>query len=103
MLRIFRQIALWEAVSTICLFFIAMPMKYFFDTPEAVKIAGSIHGFFVVVFVIMLIMCTIEYKMELEASIGIFVCLAHSHCRILGGVRFEKSNQWSKEIENKKG
>ncbi|AIM35879.1 DUF3817 domain-containing protein [Sphingobacterium sp. SG20118] len=62
MLRIFRQIALWEAVSTICLFFIAMPMKYFFDTPEAVKIAGSIHGFFVVVFVIMLIMCTIEYK-----------------------------------------
>lgn len=72
MLRIFRQIALWEAVSTICLFFFAMPMKYFFATPEAVKIAGSIHGFFVVIFVIMLIMCTVEYKWNWKRTLTYF-------------------------------
>lgn len=55
MLRIFRQIALWEAVSTVVLFFVAMPLKYLADVPEAVRIAGSIHGFLVVIFVVLLI------------------------------------------------
>ncbi|SFT13275.1 DUF3817 domain-containing protein [Sphingobacterium wenxiniae] len=71
MLRIFRQVALWEAISTIILFFVAMPVKYLLkyvmDVPEdirngAVRIAGSIHGFLVVIFVILLIMCWSEYK-----------------------------------------
>lgn len=62
MLRIFRQIALWEAISTLILFFLAMPLKYFFNTPEAVRIAGSIHGFLVVIFVIMLVFCWIQFK-----------------------------------------
>src|SRR5690606_22196149 len=62
MLRIFRQIALWEAISTVVLFFIAMPLKYAADIPEAVKVAGSIHGFLVVLFVILLVMCWNEYK-----------------------------------------
>ncbi|MFD1768515.1 DUF3817 domain-containing protein [Sphingobacterium suaedae] len=62
MLRIFQQIALWEAISTVVLFFIAMPLKYFAGIPEAVKVAGSIHGFLVVLFVVLLIMCWNEYK-----------------------------------------
>ncbi|TYP98602.1 integral membrane protein [Sphingobacterium allocomposti] len=62
MLRIFRQIALWEAISTVVLFFIAMPLKYAAGIPEAVKVAGSIHGFLVVLFVILLVMCWNEYK-----------------------------------------
>ena len=69
MLRIFRQIALWEAISTICLFFIAMPLKYLAGIPEAVKIAGSIHGFFVV----MLIMSTVEYKWPILKAIKYFL------------------------------
>lgn len=62
MLRIFQQVALWEAISTVVLFFVAMPLKYFAGVPEAVKVAGSIHGFLVVIFVILLIMCWNEYK-----------------------------------------
>ncbi|MEJ5052831.1 DUF3817 domain-containing protein [Sphingobacterium sp. MYb382] len=62
MLRIFQQVALWEAISTVFLFFVAMPLKYFAGVPEAVKVAGSIHGFLVVLFVILLIMCWSEYK-----------------------------------------
>lgn len=55
MLRIFRQVALWEAISTVLLFFVAMPLKYFADVPEAVRVAGSIHGFLVVIFVVLLL------------------------------------------------
>lgn len=71
MLRIFRQVALWEAISTIILFFIAMPIKYllpyFTEVPEdirnnSVRIAGSIHGFLVVIFVILLITCWQSFK-----------------------------------------
>jgi len=62
MLRIFQQIALWEAISTVILFFVAMPLKYFADVPEAVRLAGSIHGFLVVIFVILLIMCWQTYN-----------------------------------------
>lgn len=34
-----------EGISTLGLFFVAMPMKYYYDTPEAVTIAGMTHGF----------------------------------------------------------
>lgn len=65
MLRIFQQVALWEAISTVFLFFVAMPLKYFADVPEAVRIAGSIHGFLVIIFVVLLIMCWQSYNWTL--------------------------------------
>ncbi|HLT88611.1 MAG TPA: DUF3817 domain-containing protein [Sphingobacterium sp.] len=73
MLRIFQQIALWEAISTVILFFVAMPLKYLADIPEAVRIAGSIHGFLVVLFVILLIMCWNEYKWSFSRVIKYFL------------------------------
>jgi len=33
-----------EGFSTLGLFFVAMPMKYMYDRPMAVTIAGMIHG-----------------------------------------------------------
>lgn len=72
MLRIFQQIALWEAVSTVILFFVAMPLKYLAGIPEAVRIAGSIHGFLVVLFVILLVMCWNEYKWPVSRVIKYF-------------------------------
>lgn len=73
MLRIFQQVALWEAISTVFLFFVAMPLKYFAGVPEAVKVAGSIHGFLVVLFVILLIMCWNEYKWTIGRVAKYFV------------------------------
>ncbi len=73
MLRIFQQIALWEAVSTVILFFVAMPLKYFAGIPEAVRIAGSIHGFLVVLFVVFLIMCWQSYNWKFSRVIKYFV------------------------------
>lgn len=40
----FRTLGQWEGMSLIVLLFLAMPLKYFFGLPIAVKIVGSIHG-----------------------------------------------------------
>jgi len=42
-----------EGLSTLILFFVAMPMKYVGDMPEAVSIAGPIHGFLFIGLVVM--------------------------------------------------
>ncbi len=73
MLRIFQQVALWEAISTVILFFIAMPLKYFAGIPDAVRIAGSIHGFLVVLFVILLIACWQTYNWSFQRVVKYFV------------------------------
>jgi integral membrane protein len=33
-----------EGISTLFLFFVAMPLKYMYDQPAAVSISGMIHG-----------------------------------------------------------
>ncbi len=73
MLRIFQQVALWEAISTIILFFVAMPLKYFAGIPEAVRVAGSIHGFLVVLFVILLLACWQTYNWKFSRVVKYFV------------------------------
>ena len=75
MLRIFQQVALWEAISAILLYFVTMPIKYilpyFMTVPDdikngSVRIAGSIHGFLFVMFVILLIMCWQTYNWKIN-------------------------------------
>lgn len=82
MLRIFQQVALWEAISTIILFFVAMPikylLKYFMEVPEdirngTVRIAGSIHGFLVVLFVILLVACWQTYNWKFSRVVKYLV------------------------------
>lgn len=48
----FRLIALAEGVSTLALFGVAMPLKYWADLPIAVSIVGRIHGILVVAFMV---------------------------------------------------
>lgn len=44
MLSFVRFMALLEGTSLLVLLLIAMPLKYHFDMPEAVKLIGPIHG-----------------------------------------------------------
>lgn len=44
-LRRLRLFSIIEGISTLLLFGVAMPLKYFADMPIAVTIVGSIHGF----------------------------------------------------------
>jgi integral membrane protein len=43
-LRRLRWIALLEGLSYLVLLGIAMPLKYLADSPEAVRIVGTVHG-----------------------------------------------------------
>lgn len=43
-LKFLRTFSIIEGVSTLVLFFIAMPLKYMADMPMAVTVFGSIHG-----------------------------------------------------------
>lgn len=51
--RMFRLIAIAEGISFLLLLLIAMPLKYMADSPMAVTIVGSIHGFLFVAFIAM--------------------------------------------------
>lgn len=44
MLRLFRFVALFEGVTTIALFLVAMPLKYWFGDPRLVPPVGMTHG-----------------------------------------------------------
>ncbi|WP_121665378.1 DUF3817 domain-containing protein [Mesonia aquimarina] len=51
-LKIFKVISTLEAISFLVLLLIAMPLKYFFDQPEMVRIVGMAHGILFVLYVI---------------------------------------------------
>jgi integral membrane protein len=51
LLHRFRMIGIAEGISFLVLLLIAMPLKYFFNFPEAVKVMGWIHGALFVAFI----------------------------------------------------
>jgi integral membrane protein len=71
-----RQLALVEGVSTLLLFFVAMPLKYFAGMPLAVTIVGSIHGFLFVALVIMLLIAIAKVPISIGlAAAGILAAI----------------------------
>lgn len=56
----FRLIALLEGISTLTLFFIAMPLKHFAGQPLAVTYVGWAHGALFILFLLALIPVAIE-------------------------------------------
>ncbi|HVF80767.1 MAG TPA: DUF3817 domain-containing protein [Flavisolibacter sp.] len=52
-LKWLRRIGKAEGISLLILLFIAMPLKYIWNQPGAVKIAGWIHGALFVLFMLM--------------------------------------------------
>ena len=55
-IRALRRLSIVEGISTLILFGIAMPLKYFAGMPMAVRIAGSVHGALFVALVLMLLL-----------------------------------------------
>lgn len=51
----FKLISAGEGLSFLILLFIAMPLKYLFDFPLAVKVFGMVHGVLFVGYVIYLL------------------------------------------------
>jgi integral membrane protein len=51
MFGLFRLVALIEGVTTLVLFFVAMPIKYGLDNPSWVQLWGPIHGYAFVAYI----------------------------------------------------
>lgn len=62
MLNFYRKTALIEGISYLILLFIAMPLKYFLNIPEAVKYFGWIHGILFLLFFVALVLASIKYR-----------------------------------------
>ncbi|HYC61179.1 MAG TPA: DUF3817 domain-containing protein [Thermoanaerobaculia bacterium] len=71
-IRALRALAIIEGVSTLVLFLIAMPLKYFAGMPMAVRIVGSLHGALFVALVVMLLLAIRKVPISLKlAAAGI--------------------------------
>jgi integral membrane protein len=68
-----RVVAILEAISFLILLGVAMPLKYIWHLPIAVRIAGSIHGILFVTFCIALYRAKSFAKWPASRAAQIFV------------------------------
>ena len=69
----FRVIGILEGSSLLILLFIAMPLKYFMNIPEAVKVVGTIHGFLFTIYCLAILYATFAVKWPFRFTIGAFI------------------------------
>jgi integral membrane protein len=75
-LKNLRLLAIIEGISTLVLFGIAMPLKYFAGMPLAVRIVGSLHGFLFVALVLMLLIAIRKVPISLRmAAAGVVAAI----------------------------
>lgn len=55
MLAFFRKVALVEGITTLLLFFVAMPLKYLLGQPWLVPPVGWLHGIAFIAYVVMMV------------------------------------------------
>jgi integral membrane protein len=72
LVNIFRIVALIEGISYIVLLGIAMPLKYYFDSPLAVKMVGWAHGVLFMAYLLFLLVCWIKYKWSFLRVVSYF-------------------------------
>jgi len=68
----FLKIGKIEGYSYLLLLGIAMPLKYLFNMPEWVSIAGTIHGILFVTFIVLVGMMFFIVKMSFKNSVIAF-------------------------------
>lgn len=73
-MNLFKKIALLEGLSLLLLLFFAMPMKYFLEQPQYVRVIGMAHGLLFIAYIGLAIMCKSEEKWS--AKTFFIICLA---------------------------
>jgi integral membrane protein len=68
-----RLVGMLEGASFLLLLGVAMPLKYAFDLPLAVKIAGWLHGALFVAFVYVLSVAAAEASWSFKRVLAVFV------------------------------
>tara|TARA_B100000900_G_C20102979_1_gene522735 strand:+ start:80 stop:376 length:297 start_codon:yes stop_codon:yes gene_type:complete len=73
MIKALRTLGNIEGISYLLLLGIAMPMKYYFDMPMAVKIVGMVHGILFVAYCLLLVPCMKKFEWKLRFGIYLFL------------------------------
>ncbi len=68
-----RFAAITEGISFLVLLFIAMPLKYFADFPEAVKVTGWFHGILFLLYIIALTHVKFKHQWSLIKAFVAFL------------------------------
>lgn len=68
-----RLVALLEAISYLILLFIAMPLKYVWGMPMAVRVVGALHGGLFVVFCLALLRVLNSTAWPFSRAVLVFV------------------------------
>ena len=71
--KTFSTIAIIEGISYIVLLGIAMPLKYFFSMPMAVKLVGWAHGVLFIAYVLFLVLCWVKYQWRFRRVVFYFL------------------------------
>lgn len=69
----FRLVSFAEGLSFLLLLGIAMPLKYIWNMPEAVKFAGYAHGFLFVTYCVLLLMAMLDLKWKFKYAVLLFI------------------------------
>jgi len=72
-LKDLKKVGVWEGISYILLLFVAMPLKYFADLPQAVRIIGSLHGLLFVLFTIMIVLAMSDRALNIKGAVLAFI------------------------------
>ncbi|HMQ74929.1 MAG TPA: DUF3817 domain-containing protein [Flavobacteriales bacterium] len=67
----FRTVAIAEGWSFLMLLFVAMPLKYLFDWPWAVKVVGWAHGLLFVWYWVAAVPLFTKLKWDVERILGL--------------------------------
>jgi integral membrane protein len=68
-----RLCGLLEGASFVLLLLVAMPLKYAFDMPLAVRYVGMAHGFLFVLYVLLILLAWLDRKLTAKKSALAFV------------------------------
>jgi integral membrane protein len=64
---------LLEGLSLILLLFVAVPVKYIWEHEQLVKVVGPIHGGIFLLYVVIAVVATLEYKWNLKTFLLILL------------------------------
>ena len=73
MIKPLRILGNIEGVSYLLLLGVAMPMKYYFEMPMAVKIVGMAHGVLFVAYCLLLALCMKSFNWPLKFGAYLFI------------------------------
>ncbi len=87
--------AILEGISYLLLLGIAMPLKYLMDIPEAVMIAGWIHGLLFSLYCVLLLVVFIQLEWKFSKALLAFVAALLPFGPFIFDKRFIQSNESS--------